>query len=120
MLLLPKTLLPALTLSAALVAAAPAAAAPSVDIEGQRLVIRGGPDADTVSLTVPASLLVTLPMIDSSRLIPKIRAVMRLPAVDIVVSSYALRFTMGCSIASRRAGTPGPPPPRPPHSPVQV
>ena len=53
--LLPKTLLPALTLTAALVAAAPAAAAPSVDIEGQRLVIRGGPDADTVSLTVPAS-----------------------------------------------------------------
>lgn len=53
--LLPKTLLPTLTLSAVLVAAAPAAAAPSVDIEGQRLVIRGGPDADTVSLTVPAA-----------------------------------------------------------------
>ena len=53
--LLPKTLLPALTLSAALVAPAPAAAAPSITIEGQRVVIRGGPDADTVSLTVPAS-----------------------------------------------------------------
>jgi hypothetical protein len=49
-----KTVLPALTVSALLVAAAPAAAAPSVEIEGKRLVIRGGPEADSVGLSVPA------------------------------------------------------------------
>jgi Ca2+-binding RTX toxin-like protein len=51
---LKKTVLPALTVSALLVAAAPAAAAPSVEIEGKRLVIRGGPEADSVGLSVPA------------------------------------------------------------------
>jgi Ca2+-binding RTX toxin-like protein len=49
-----KTVLPALAVSALLVAAAPAAAAPSVEIEGKRLVIRGGPDADGVGLSVAA------------------------------------------------------------------
>ena len=53
--LLQKTVLPALTVSALLVSAAPAAAAPSVEIEGKRLVIRGGPDADSVGLSVPAA-----------------------------------------------------------------
>jgi Ca2+-binding RTX toxin-like protein len=48
-----KTMLPALTMSALLIAAAPAAAAPSVEIEGKRLVIRGGPEADSVGLSVP-------------------------------------------------------------------
>ena len=52
---LKKTVLPALIVSALLVAAAPAAAAPSVEIEGKRLVIRGGPDADVVGLSVPAA-----------------------------------------------------------------
>jgi hypothetical protein len=53
--LLKKTLLPALTLSAALVAAGPAAAAPSVEIERGTLFVRGGPEADAVALSVPAS-----------------------------------------------------------------
>jgi hypothetical protein len=53
--LLMKTLLPALTLSAALVAAGPAAAAPSVQIERGTLFVRGGPEADTVELSVPES-----------------------------------------------------------------
>ena len=53
--LLKKTVLPALTVSALLVCAAPAAAAPSVEIEGKRLVIRGGPEADSVDISVPAA-----------------------------------------------------------------
>jgi Ca2+-binding RTX toxin-like protein len=52
--LLTKTFLLGLTASAAL-GAAPALAAPSVEIEGKQLVIRGGPDADNVGLSVPAS-----------------------------------------------------------------
>jgi Ca2+-binding RTX toxin-like protein len=51
---LAKTVLPTLIVSALLVAAAPAAAAPSVEIEGKRLVISGGAEADSVGLSVPA------------------------------------------------------------------
>jgi hypothetical protein len=51
---LKKIVPPALTASVLLAAAAPAAAAPSVEIEGKRLVIRGGPEADSVGLSVPA------------------------------------------------------------------
>jgi Ca2+-binding RTX toxin-like protein len=52
--LLTKTFLLGLTASAAL-GAGPALAAPSVEVEGKQLVIRGGPDADSVGLSVPAS-----------------------------------------------------------------
>jgi hypothetical protein len=52
--LLTKTFLAGLTATAAL-GAAPALAAPSAEIEGKQLVIRGGPDAESVGLSVPAS-----------------------------------------------------------------